>query len=237
MLNWISPALLGWIALNAWAAPPPVRVIQVYPKADEGSASGNSRSHVNVVPAPPPAAPTQAPVPTSGAPAVGDNPDAVEQVARERQNYEQAHAGFNSLNPLSSEFQAPNPGQVPAELMQSPELKQRMEQLQALLGNPAVQGYLKIASDKEVQDGAMGVLHSPDLKKLGLYQLGFLVVFMFARSMWMGRATSLIKRVWVSFSSGIIYLGCASVGLPLLVLGSNYMKILQGVWRVVQKQL
>jgi len=231
MLNWISPSLLGWIALNAWAAPPPVRVIQIYPKTDQATASGNSRSHVNVVPAPP-APPAQTPTSVAQAPAAAvDNQDAVEQVVRERQSYEQAHAGFNNLNPLSSDFQAPGSGQVP------PELKQKMEQLQALLGNPAVQGYLKIASDKEVQDGAMGVLQSPDLKKLGLYQLGFLVVFLFARSMWMGRATSLIKRVWVSFSSGIIYFGCASVGLPLLVLGSNYMKILQGIWRVVQKQL
>ena len=228
----------GLYAASSGVASPAIRTILVYPKTE--ATTEVSRSHVSVVPAltaapvpsflpnvQAPAAPGPVLVPT---PRAGALDEGVAQALHDRQAYQQAQVGIDALNPLSTSA-------APSEELASPEFQEKLNQLHAILRNPAIQSYLKLMSDKKLQEGIKGVMESRDLKTLAYAQLGFFVLYLFMRSIWIARAKSMIKRIWVSIYTAVMYLGCSAVVIPVFVLGECYSRMLKGLWSAVSKQL
>jgi hypothetical protein len=167
------------------------------------------------------------PIPSTraqAAPAAGTVEDVAAEIEREKAAQTAAWAGLNNLNPFN-----PDAGKNPAVAGQPGPF----EQLNRLLSQPAVQGYLKLFSNPTFARGVDQIIQSPRRMTLLYVQLGFIVFMMFFRAWRFSKTTSWIKKLWTQFWTFVMFWAGAVVVIPWVVLGDPYFQTMAGLLDVL----
>jgi hypothetical protein len=215
---WAVFAVFGFLASTATAAPPaiPTRRVVLQPPPMPKAA------------APAPAA-QGAPQAAQAPSASPGNEDAAIEAERARAELQKAYEQINAMNPLSATYGKGLPAgasDIPAD---SP-----IANMQRLLSNPAVQGYLKFFSNPFFSKGLEQIMNSPKRANLAYGELGLILFVLVLRAWRQAKANHWLKRLWVSVWTTGVYLAGASVVVPWLILGDPYYETLKGAFLVWQ---
>jgi hypothetical protein len=167
-----------------------------------------------------------------------ENPEEPSDSAqRARDVQSQAFSIINSLNPASSNE---NPGpNDPLAALNDPQFQdtlERLAELQKLLENRWVRGYMQVITHRDVV-GGMKKLSSKspeEYKKLILFQVAFLVLFFIFELWFFGQPMGFLKRIFMKITFlGITIFGVAFI-VPTFVLGQDYYKFIWGLIGAIQ---
>lgn len=187
------------------------------------------------------AAPVHHPSTRGGHPAQSsDGAEAdVQELQHSSNQYRKVFQDLNRLNPMSADYQ---PNAVPPGGAAVPgasalgggaggdALSGPAAQLQKLLSNPAVQGYLRFFNSPSFAQGAHVIAESPKRKTLFWVEGIWLLLMFFSRSWRLSKlATSNWGQVlWVNGTHFVLMWGGALIAIPWILFGEPYRQVLVG---------
>jgi hypothetical protein len=147
-----------------------------------------------------------------GAPGPGSDDPAAELI-RLRAEQSKAYESLNALNPFSESY-----GKIQGAVTAA---TGPVAQLQKLLSQPAVQGYLKLFSSPAFSQGVDQVLKSPSRMTLLYAELGWIVFMLIFRAWRFSKSTHWAARLWTRFWT--------------FVLGEPYIQTVSGMIEVLAR--
>ena len=174
--------------------------------------------------------PTDHPAATQPAHSASSGDVGVDDAAQSHESYKKAFEQLNSLNPMSAEYGKAGPSGAQQQQLTGP-----AAQLQSLLSNPAVQGYLKLFSRPSFAQGAEKLVQHHNRTLLIRVELVWFLLMFFSRSWRLSKLSTSNwgQVVWVNFSHMIFMWAGAVIALPWILLGDPYRQVLAGFLQVL----
>jgi hypothetical protein len=141
--------------------------------------------------------------------------DDVGELMKNRAQFQQAYEGLNTNNPISADF---NPGAVTGAT--GP-----LAQMQKMLSNPMVQGYLRIFQNPALLETVQKIGSHPNRMTLLYSEIAFIIFIFIFRAWRQSKAQHWARKLWVSFYVFLLAAGGASFGLPALIIGDPYIEM------------
>ncbi len=160
------------------------------------------------------------PRPSPGASAGEDG--SAEEILKARKEMQQAYDSINVSNPFSADPGKALPPGTPAGTG-------RVAEIQKLLANPAVQGYLGAFNNPAVTGAIQEVAKHPNRNLLLGCEAGLLLFMIIIRAWRQSKATHWARKLWVNFYTFVLGSGLATVGLPAVIIGDSYLTMLKGL--------
>ncbi|OFZ79284.1 MAG: hypothetical protein A3K03_05795 [Bdellovibrionales bacterium RIFOXYD1_FULL_44_7] len=157
-----------------------------------------------------------------------DNTDSAEELVKQRAEIQKAYESLNTLNPFSETY-----GNVAPPDRHT--LEGQMEQLQTLLSNPAVQGYLKLFTNPAFSRGMTEIYNHPSRMTLLYSEIGLLVFMVLFRAWRLSKAKHWLRKVWVNSYTFVAGWCLALFAVPLLVFGLSYAETMKGILELMIK--
>jgi hypothetical protein len=163
-----------------------------------------------------------APAPAPSSPSSGD--DAVDELTRLRAEQQKAWETINGNNPLSAGF-GQGSGGVGAGT--GP-----FEQINKILSQPAVQGYLKFFTNPAFSKGVDQIMNSPQRMTLLYVEIGFAVFMLIFRAWRFSKSAGWAGRLWTKVWTFAFYWVGSLIVVPWAVLGDPYYQTIRGALEV-----
>lgn len=146
----------------------------------------------------------------------------MDELLKARKEMQQAYDAINVSNPFSSEHGKAAPAGAPVATG-------RVAEIQKLLANPAVQGYLGAFNNPAMTAAIQQVAKHPNRNVLLGSEAGLFVLMIIIRAWRQSKARHWARKLWVNFYTFVIGTGLAAVGLPAAIIGDSYVTMLQGL--------
>lgn len=169
---------------------------------------------------------------------------ALEELERNRAQVQQAYEALNQQNPLSNDFQ-----KEAAEMVQRmqaggvtlpqgegsmPALSPQLAKVQAMLSNPYLQKYMKVMAEPEFMPRVGRLIKNPNRNTLLVCEVVLFILFLMVRSYYQSRLVGFMSRMAVGLGTLAVFWVLSGMVLPSVILGEDYVAILNSVWTVMK---
>jgi hypothetical protein len=152
--------------------------------------------------------------------------DPVDELTRSRAEMQKAYDQLNNMNPLSADYQKT----APVTAATGP-----FADLNRLLSQPAVQGYLKFWSNPVFAKAVDEVMKHPNRNWVLYGEIGWVLFMLFLRTWRLARAKSVIAKVYANLWTFMLFWVGALILVPWGAIGKPYYDLVTSAAEVAVK--